>query len=128
LKATTFRFRPRYRGVAWTAVGVGGSLAVVSATVGFIALPLATGALGIAAGVAYLASPTWRLAVTIDDDGLEVGAAHRAHGHRRRVRRRGRPRPGALAGGGAAGSGHAHAASSTKYDVHQFEIGIPMPD
>ncbi len=73
----TYRFRPRYRGVAWTSVGVGGSLAVVAASVGFVMLPLVTGALGVAAGAAYLASPTWRLAVTVDDDGLEVGTAKR---------------------------------------------------
>jgi len=67
------RFRPRYRGVAFASIGVGGSLAAVSAVVGFVALPLVAGALGVAAGAAYLASPTWRLAVTVDDDGLEVG-------------------------------------------------------
>jgi hypothetical protein len=75
---TRHRFRPRYRGVAWTAIAVGGSLAVVSATLGFLVVPLVTGAIGIAMGAAYLASPTWRLAVSVDDDGLEVGsAAHR---------------------------------------------------
>lgn len=73
----THRFRPRYRGVAWTSVGVGGSLAVVAASVGFVMLPLVTGAIGIVAGAAYLASPTWRLAVTVDDDGLEVGTPKR---------------------------------------------------
>jgi hypothetical protein len=70
----TFRFRPRYRGVAWTSVGIGGALGVVSATVGFLALPMITGAVGIAAGLAYLASPTWKLAVTIDDAALSVGS------------------------------------------------------
>ncbi len=71
------RFRPRYRGVAWTAVGVGGSLAIVSVTVGLIMLPLVTGALGVLAGAAYLGSPTWRLAVIVDDDGLEVASPRR---------------------------------------------------
>ena len=71
----TFRFRPRYRGVAWTSIGVGGAVGIVSASVGFLAVPLITGVVGIAAGVAYLASPTWRLAVTIDDDALAVGSA-----------------------------------------------------
>jgi hypothetical protein len=71
------RFRPRYRGIAFASIGVGGSLAVVSSIAGFIALPMITGALGIAAGLAYLASPTWKLAVTTDDDGLEVGTAAR---------------------------------------------------
>jgi hypothetical protein len=70
----TYRLRPRYRGVAWTSVGIGGALGVVGAAIGFLALPMITGGLGIAAGVAYLASPTWRLAVTIDDDALAVGS------------------------------------------------------
>ncbi|MBA3502380.1 MAG: hypothetical protein M4D80_20255 [Myxococcota bacterium] len=73
----TFRFRPRYGGVAWTSVGIGGALGVVGASIGFIALPMITGALGVAAGVAYLASPTWKLAVTIDDDALSVGSPKR---------------------------------------------------
>ena len=71
------RFRPRYRGVAFASIGVGGSLAVVSSIAGFLALPMITGALGIAAGIAYLASPIWKLAVTTDDDGLEVGTPAR---------------------------------------------------
>jgi hypothetical protein len=74
---TRHRFRPRYRGVAWTAVAVGGTLAAVAASLGFLAVPLVTGAIGVAMGAAYLASPTWRLAVTTDDDGLEVGSAAR---------------------------------------------------
>lgn len=74
---TRHRFRPRYRGVAWTAAVVGGSLAAVSAGAGFLLAPLVTGAVGVAMGAAYLASPTWRLAVTIDDEGLEVGSAAR---------------------------------------------------
>jgi hypothetical protein len=72
--AKTFRFRPRYRGVAWTSVGIGGALGVVSASLGFLAVPMITGAVGIAAGVAYLASPTWKLAVTIDDEAIAVGS------------------------------------------------------
>jgi len=71
------RFRPRYRGVAWTAAAVGGTLAAVAASLGFLAVPLVTGAVGVALGAAYLASPTWRLAVTVDDDGLEVGSPRR---------------------------------------------------
>lgn len=71
------RFRPRYRGVAWTAVGVGGTLATVAATADLLGLPLVSGLIGVAFGAAYLASPTWRLAVTVDDDGLEVGTPRR---------------------------------------------------
>jgi hypothetical protein len=74
---TRHRFRPRYRGVAWTAVGIGGSLAIAAAGLGFLVLPLVTGAIGMAIGGAYLASPTWRLAVTADDEGLEVGSPGR---------------------------------------------------
>ncbi len=68
------RFRPRYRGVAFASIGVGGSLAIVASVVGFVVLPMVTGILGIAAGAAYLASPTWRLVVTTDEEGLEVGS------------------------------------------------------
>jgi len=58
-------------------VGIGGSLAILAGAVGVLVLPLVTGAVGVAAGAAYLASPTWRLAVTVDDDGLEVGSPRR---------------------------------------------------
>jgi len=71
------RFRPRYRGVAWSAIGVGGTLAGLAAAIGFAALPLATGAIGVAFGAAYLASPTWRLEVVTDDTGLEVRSPRR---------------------------------------------------
>jgi hypothetical protein len=68
------RFRPRYRGVAWTAIGVGGGLAAVAGVIGFAALPLATGLIGVAFGAAYLGSPTWRYTVVADDTGFEVRA------------------------------------------------------
>jgi hypothetical protein len=58
-------------------MGVGGSIAALSALLGFVTVPLATGALGIALGAAYLASPTWRISVTIDDSGLTVGSPRR---------------------------------------------------
>lgn len=74
---TVHRFKPRYRGVAWTSIGVGGALAVVAAGLGFLVLPLATGAIGVAIGAAYLGSPAWRLTVTIDDDGIAVGSPKR---------------------------------------------------
>ena len=60
----SFRFRPRYRGVAWTAIGTGGAIAAAAT----MWVPL----VGVALGALYLASPTWRLEVTVDDDGLEV--------------------------------------------------------
>lgn len=68
-----FRFRPRYRGIAISALGIGGALGVVSiAALGAALLPLATGATGVALGAAYLMSPSWKLEVAIDDDALEV--------------------------------------------------------
>ena len=75
--ARTFAFRPRYRGLAWSSIGVGGTVAAVAGVLGFVTVPLAAGALGIALGAAYLASPTWRIAVVVDADGLAVGSPGR---------------------------------------------------
>jgi hypothetical protein len=73
MPARSFRFRPRFRGLAWGSVGVGGALgAVTLATLGGAILPLATGAIGVVLGSAYLMSPTWKLEVVIDDEALEV--------------------------------------------------------
>ncbi len=69
---STFRFRPRYRGVAWTAIGLGGGLGIVAAALGFAAMPLTTGILGLALGGAYLNSRTWKFVVVTDAEGLEV--------------------------------------------------------
>ena len=69
---STHRFRPRYQGIAWGSIGLGGALGATSAAIGFAIVPLAAGALGIACGIAYLASPAWKLAIVADDDGLEV--------------------------------------------------------
>lgn len=66
------RFRPRYHGIAWGSIGLGGALGAAGAAIGFAAVPLAAGALGIACGIAYLASPAWKLSIVADDDGLEV--------------------------------------------------------
>ncbi len=74
--ASHFAFRPRYRGLAISAVGIGGTLGVVAlATLGAALLPLGTGMIGVALGTAYLMSPTWKLEVVIDDDALEVRSA-----------------------------------------------------
>lgn len=71
--ARRFKFKPRYRAVAISAVGVGGTLGVVAiAALGAALLPLATGAAGIALGAAYLMSPAWKLEVVVDDEALEV--------------------------------------------------------
>ncbi len=72
----TFRFRPRYRGLAFTAMGVGGTLtAVALVALGAALLPLATGIAGVVLGGGYLASPAWKLEVIVDDEGLEVRSA-----------------------------------------------------
>jgi len=69
----SFAFRPRYRGVALTSIGVGGALgAIALISLGAALLPLATGAIGVVLGGGYLLSPSWKLAVVVDDDGLEV--------------------------------------------------------
>jgi len=73
----SFAFRPRYRGLAWSSIGVGGAVAGVAAALGLVVVPLVSGALGVALGAAYLASPTWRIAVTLDDTGLRVGSPSR---------------------------------------------------
>lgn len=75
-EARAFRFRPRYRAVALTAIGIGGTLGTIAlAALGAALLPLATGAAGVALGAAYLMSPAWRLEVVADDGGLEVRSA-----------------------------------------------------
>jgi hypothetical protein len=71
----THRFRPRYRGLALSAIGIGGALTVVAVSVlGFALPPLVTGFIGIGLGGAYVLSPAWRLVVITDDSGLEVRA------------------------------------------------------
>ena len=76
MPARSYRFRPRFRGLAWGSVGVGGALgAVTLATLGGAIMPLVTGALGVVLGSAYLMSPTWKLEVVVDDDALEVRSA-----------------------------------------------------
>jgi hypothetical protein len=75
--AQTFSFRPRYRFLAWGTVGLGGTMSGLAMLLGFAAAPLATGVVGIALGAAYLASPTWRITVTVDDEALTVGSPRR---------------------------------------------------
>ncbi len=69
---STHPFQPRYRGVAWTSIGIGTGLSGLAAVVGFAALPLITGAFGIALGAAYLNSRAWKIEVVTDDTGFEV--------------------------------------------------------
>ena len=71
--ARSFKFRPRYKALALSAMGVGGTLGVVSiAVLGAATLPLVTGVMGVLLGTGYLVSPSWKLQVTVDDDGLAV--------------------------------------------------------
>lgn len=70
---STFRFKPRYRGLALSAIGIGSLAGGVSlVALGAALAPLAIGATGVALGAAYLLSPTWKLEVVVSDDGLEV--------------------------------------------------------
>lgn len=79
MSSRRFRFRPRYRGVAAVAMGVGGALGTAGVVWGgaVLSFPIVTGVAGIALGAAYLLSPTWRLAVVTDDAGLAVMAGDR---------------------------------------------------
>ncbi len=70
----SFAFRPRYRALAWSSIGVGTGVAAIATALGAVTIPLITGALGIALGAAYLRSPTWQIVVTVDDSGLRVGS------------------------------------------------------
>jgi hypothetical protein len=72
----SFRFRPRYTGLAYAALAVGAALLAaafaLSLTGASLAFAAACGIAGIALGALYLASPAWRFRVDVDDDGLEV--------------------------------------------------------
>jgi hypothetical protein len=76
LRRRSFRFRPRYRALALGTAGLG-ALAAAAGLAGQGWFTGLAGALGLALGVAYLASPAWRLTVVVDDDGLEVVAGER---------------------------------------------------
>lgn len=65
-----YPLRPRYRGLAWGALALGGGLVALGP---FTApLVLASGAAGLLLGGGYLASPTWRLAIVTDERGLRI--------------------------------------------------------
>jgi hypothetical protein len=70
-----FRFRPRFRGLVGTATALGAALLVSAAAIGGAPILWGTGAIGVLLGGMYLVSPSWRLVVTVDDEGLEVGTA-----------------------------------------------------
>jgi hypothetical protein len=65
------KFRPRYRALALSAIGVGGPIAALGA-IAAVTIPIVAGGLGVLVGAAYLLSPAWKLEVAVDDDGLEV--------------------------------------------------------
>jgi hypothetical protein len=70
------RFRPRFRGIAWSAIGLGGALGIAALALGLggsaLVAVVVAGVAGLGLGSAYLASPAWRLAVQVDDEALEV--------------------------------------------------------
>ena len=70
------RFRPRMRTMALATMGLAAVIGAVGAIEGVVGLTI-LGAVVVALGAAYLASPAWRLVVTVDDDGLEVGTPGR---------------------------------------------------
>ena len=64
--------------MALSAIGVGGTLGVVSAVaLGAAMVPLATGAIGVVLGAGYLLSPSWKLEVVVDDDAITVRSPKR---------------------------------------------------
>ena len=75
----TYRFRPRYRGVAFIAAAIGAIFVGISLIGVGIALTatLMVGVFGVVLALAYLGSPTWGLIVRASDQGLEVGTVKR---------------------------------------------------
>src|SRR5687768_4542604 len=72
----TYRFRPRYRGIALSAIGIGVLLVVAPlvAGAGVRVLAIGGGAVGIVLGVLHLLSPAGKIVVHVGDDALEVPA------------------------------------------------------
>ena len=67
-----FAFGPRYRGIAWTSIALGGALDAMALGFGLPWPAIASGVVGVALGSFYLVSPTWSLEVVVDDAALEV--------------------------------------------------------
>jgi hypothetical protein len=68
----SYRLRPRYRGLAWGSIGLGGALATIALwTPAVVAI---ASVCGLGLGAAYLFSPTWRLKVVTSEDALAVFA------------------------------------------------------
>ncbi len=77
MTARRFPLRPRFRGLAAAAIGIGVMLLAVAAGIALDGpsrlFCLVTGGAGVVLGGLYLMSPAWRLRVVADDHGLEVG-------------------------------------------------------
>jgi hypothetical protein len=71
-----FPLRPRFRGLAWGSIGLGGALAGIALWTPPVVL--VTGVCGLVLGGAYLLSPTWRLAVVVNDEALTLMAGDTA--------------------------------------------------
>lgn len=72
----SFRFRPRFKLLAYVAILVGGALLisafVLSLTGASRLFALGGGIAGLALGGLYLVSPTWAIEVLVSDEGIEV--------------------------------------------------------
>lgn len=74
MAAASFRFRPRFRNLALSAIAMGATLAAGGAVMPGAAASYAMigGGAGVVLGLLYLLSPAWRLTVMIDEEGLAV--------------------------------------------------------
>ena len=71
LTPLVFPFRPRYTGVAWSAIGLGVGLFAIGIIAPAYILNV-IGAVGVVLGFTYLRSSTWRLQVELDDEHITV--------------------------------------------------------
>src|SRR5690606_27274936 len=58
--------------------GVAGAVGIAGLALGAAALPLVISGVGASFGLLYLGSPTWKLVVVTDDDGLEVESSSKS--------------------------------------------------
>lgn len=61
--------------MAWGSIGTGGAVATTGLLFGAAGGAIVVGAIGMALGLLYLGSPTWKIRVVTDDGALEVRAA-----------------------------------------------------
>lgn len=73
---TRYRFRPRFKLLAFLALAVGGALLIASLAFGLPGssrlFALVSGIAGLILGGLYLVSPSWSIEVVLDDEALEV--------------------------------------------------------